>query len=51
MRIGDKYRRDGFAAVLASRADDSQEGSRAWRADLIGKESLVVGRQDKPLDM
>jgi len=51
MRIDDEDVRDWFRMVLASQTKDSQQESKAQRAELTRQESLLVAQQDRLLDM
>ena len=51
MRIEDEAVRDWFRAVLASQTKDAQADSRAQRAELLRQEALLVGQQDRLLNL
>lgn len=51
MRIEDAGVRDWFRAVLASQTRDSQEESKAKRAELKRQETLLIEQQDRLLNM
>ncbi len=51
MRIEDEAIRDWFRAVLASQTKDAQADSRAQRAELLRQQKLLVGNQDRLLNM
>ena len=51
MKIEDKEVRDWFRAVLASKTRDEQADSFAQRHELQRQETLIVGQQDRLLNM
>ena len=51
MRVEDEGVRDWFRMVLASQTRDAQVDSRAQRAELQRQESLIVGQQDRLLNL
>ena len=51
MRIEDEEVRDWFRLVLASQTRDAQADSLAQRAELQRQESLMVGQQDRLLNL
>ncbi len=51
MRIGDDGVRDWFRAVLASQTRDAQAESRSQRAELERQAALLVGQQDRLLNL
>ncbi len=51
MRIEDEFVRDWFRAVLASQTRDAQAESLAQRAELQRQETLLVGQQDRLLNL
>jgi DNA invertase Pin-like site-specific DNA recombinase len=51
MRIEDEGVRDWFREVLRSQTRDAQTESRAQRAELLRQESLLVGQQDRLLNL
>ena len=51
MKIEDKAVRDWFRAVLASKTRDEQADSFAQRHELQRQETLIVGQQDRLLNM
>jgi len=51
MRIEDEGVRDWFRQVLASQTRDAQEDSQAQRAELLRQETLLVGQQDRLLNL
>ena len=51
MRVEDEGVRDWFRLVLASQTRDAQADSRAQRLELQRQETLIVGQQDRLLNM
>ncbi len=51
MRIQDDNVRDWFRTVLIAQTRDQQAGARAQRAELQRQESLIVGQQDRLLNL
>ncbi len=51
MKIEDEAVRDWFRTVLASKTRDTQEDSLAQRHELQRQETLIVGQQDRLLNM
>lgn len=49
--VEDEGVRDWFRTVLASQTRDAQADARAQRAELTRQESLLVGQQDRLLNM
>ena len=51
MRIADESVREWFRQVLRSQTADAQADSRAQRSELKRQESLLVGQQDRLLNL
>ena len=51
MRVADEGVRDWFRAVLRSQTQDAQRDTAAQRAELLRQESLLIGQQEKLLNL